>query len=208
NGTTKSLKMSMGKKMLLAKENEALARELYTYMNINGIQYCRRHLMVRCHLCEVDATHTQDGANEDRDNLGLRRGGDPRLNERAERWHEEILTKQFEARIKIDTMNAMYGQGTTEQAEQFQQMKTDSKADEREINDRFLKENEVILKNQGASTCCYWACQTPDGIPDKPLLRRNGTRPSKELEWRLLRLQDLNMRLFDSSTVNPEDQAV
>ena len=36
--------------------------------------------------------------------------------------------------------------------------------EEREINDRFLAECDEIMQKQGASQCCYWACETPNGI--------------------------------------------
>ena len=47
---------------------------------INGCTYCRPHLKISCHLCEVDYGHLNDEADEERARLGLRPVGDPALN--------------------------------------------------------------------------------------------------------------------------------
>lgn len=81
--------MSLGKR-LLAKD-EGVARTMYSFMVINGAQYCRRNLRTHCHLCQVDYRSLNDEIDEERRRLHLRPSGDRKLNEESEKWADLVL---------------------------------------------------------------------------------------------------------------------
>ena len=72
DGTTKSLIMSIGKKKIHSGGPDGLSRLMYQPMTINGISYCRRHLVLSCHLCMVDYNSSIQGVHRERSSLGLR----------------------------------------------------------------------------------------------------------------------------------------
>lgn len=175
DGTYKSLNMSIGKKKLHAKGPEGLAQMMYGTMIINGVQYCRRHLILSCHLCRAEYTPLKHEVDDERERLGLRCGGDPMLNERAEKWGEYIQGKNMQKTLQRDMLIQRYGTNHAQTHPQhWTQLTTEWNAEEREINDRFLPEVDSV-KNQGVTQCCYWACKTPNGLgEEKKLLKCTG----------------------------------
>jgi hypothetical protein len=106
DGSSKSLNMSIGKKKLHASKDTA--RLMYADFVINGVSYCRRHLMIYCHLCKEDKRQLREMADSERKTTGLRMGGDPKLNTRAEKWGELMEDKSFEKTLKADHLRQMY----------------------------------------------------------------------------------------------------
>jgi hypothetical protein len=132
NGSNEALKISIGKKKLHSDRN--LARMTYMHIIINGVQYCRQHLMLRCHICEVDNSFLQEGCDEERQRLGIRGGGDPRLNERAEYWREFIKEKQLELTLKRDLLIMKYGKDhACTYPEHWMNYKREGEVSEREL---------------------------------------------------------------------------
>jgi hypothetical protein len=157
----KSLKMSIGKKKLHAMDKK-LAGSIYHYFNINGAQYCRPHLMVRCHLCEVDTSSIKETVDEERERLGLRESGDPRINQTALEWRDFISEKQLQMQLEGDLIRQMYGEDHLKTDPEKWQTHSDKwDKDERIINDKFLA---IVAKtfDDGTSQCCYWACEHPN----------------------------------------------
>lgn len=182
-GKNKSLKMSIGKKMLHA--DQGMARVFYQSFLLNGVQYCRRHLMISCHLCEVDNSNLRQEVDEERENLGLRPGGDPCLNKKAEKWHNFIAAKQIEAKHEVKLLREKYGENVTQtNPKAWMEFQQSANADERKINDRFLKEVQETM-DAGASQCCYWACKTPNGSSDAK--EGNATSTATTRNTKLLR---------------------
>lgn len=175
DGSYKSLKMSIGKKKIHDKGPEGLSRMMYNTIMINGAQFCRRHLMFRCHLCQEDHTFLKVQGDDERRQLGLRSTGDPRLNERAEKWGDYVQGRQMQFQFQTEALITKYGKNhNVTHPEHWQKQVAEMTADERELNDRFLAENDDIMKNQGTSQCCYWACETPNGRKDQG--GRGGTK--------------------------------
>lgn len=160
--SNKSLKMSIGKKKIHA--DQFLSRELYKMTIINGGQYCRRHLMIFCHVCEVNnQSLVGDGeeANEEREELGLRPVGDPRIHRRAEEWMGFIQGKQLQQTLECDIFRQMNGSDhLTTAPGQWDALMAKCKEDKKEINEKFLAEVDKTFE-EGASECCYWACKKP-----------------------------------------------
>lgn len=155
NGRNKSLKMSLGKKLTADK---AMARMFLNTMVINGAQYCRPHLMIACHICEVDNSHVIDENNDEREELGLREVGDAGLNQRAEYWRDFIANEQVEIRLKQDILRQQHGTDFIRtHPEEWQKFAREASAGERQINDRFLAE---VAKDK-VTQCSYWACSNP-----------------------------------------------
>lgn len=162
DGTSKTFKMSLTK-----SQRDSMATMIYSDFCINGAQYCRRHLMIRCHLCQIEGTRQKEEADEERMRLGLRPAGDPHLDERVERWKNFTMEKLMESRLKLDHIRMMYGENHMDtHPEKYDEYVQGLKAGERVINESFLKENDEIFQKEGASQCCYWNCKTPDGIVD------------------------------------------
>mmetsp|Transcript_27241 Transcript_27241/g.31147 ORF Transcript_27241/g.31147 Transcript_27241/m.31147 type:complete len:344 (+) Transcript_27241:119-1150(+) len=166
DGINKSLKISIGIKKIHSPEMKDFARMLCNAFVINGVQYCRRHLMICCHLCEENNEHLRDEVDDERARLLLRPGGAPSINERADRWQECISEKQLLARLELDHLRLQYGVEAKNHPEfnaKYREFMDEKKLDQREFNDRFLSENDEFLKNEGANQCCYWACKTTNG---------------------------------------------
>merc|ERR1712226_1616842 len=119
----------------------------YIMFTINGVTYCRPHLMISCHLCEVDYSMCQEACDEEREELSLRCGGDPRINEKAEKWRNRVQEELLKAQLQVSA------RGFLPVAEM--------KANERALNEEFLADVAQTFKT-GASQCCYWKCQKPD----------------------------------------------
>ena len=143
-----------GKKKLHASENKEMARMLCTKFIVNGVQYCRPHLMLSCHLCEENNIFLKEEADEERRSLGLRPGGDPRINDLADHWYATIMKEQMEAKRKFGELG--------DRADPFDRMDLmkELKANEKKLNDRFLADVDKAM-SEGASQCCYYACANP-----------------------------------------------
>jgi len=179
DGSYKSLNMSIGKKKLHNGGPEGMARMVYQSMLINGVQYCRRHLGLSCHLCQLEYRHMKEEANDERQRLGLRPAGDPMLNKRGEKWGEYIQGKQMETRFETEMLISKYGKDHAKTHPQhWIKLMSKAKQEECEINDRYLPEVDEV-KKQGATQCCYWACKTPKGLDEHKLLRCKGCRIAK-----------------------------
>mmetsp|Transcript_1522 Transcript_1522/g.3239 ORF Transcript_1522/g.3239 Transcript_1522/m.3239 type:complete len:243 (-) Transcript_1522:291-1019(-) len=175
DGTSKSLKMSIGKKKLQAKGQKGTTRLMYKSMVINGASHCRRHLMIRCHLCEEDSWNLKEEADEERKRLGLREGGDPRLTERAKQWSDYILSNTTQTQMKVQSLIQQYGRDHIKTHPQhWNSFMRECAAEEHQVNDKFLADNDDVMRNKGASQCCYWACKTPAGEDGKNLLKCTG----------------------------------
>lgn len=177
DGSYKSFKMSVGKKKIQANGEGGLTRMFYCDFIINGVHYCHRHIMLKCHLCREDRIYLKQETDEERDFLGLRSGGDPELNERSERWSKLVDDENMKKTLQRDILIQKYGRNHAETHPQYwRQLMTEWKATEREINDKFLAETDDIIQKRGTSQCCYWACKTPAGKDNKPLRRCAGCK--------------------------------
>ena len=134
------------------KSDPMCSRLMFSKFVINGVYYCRPHLLIRCHFCEEDNAGMQDECNEERQKLGLRCGGDARLNQRAEKWGDRVLCGQLEAKMKVEQTQ---GQGIP------LSLRMELKTREKAINEELLADVAEVFK-KGASQCCYWACKNPD----------------------------------------------
>ena len=191
DGSTKSLLMSVGKKRLESGD-KSFQRMMYGAMLINGASYCRRHLMRKCHRCQEDRHYLHEEANEERYDLGLRDAGDRALNERSDRWSDLVDQENMAKTLQRDMLITKYGRNHAQTHPQYWRELTNQwVVREREINDEFLPETRDVLQNKGASQCCYWACATPGGRDNKPLLRCSGCKIVKycckehqSLDWK------------------------
>ncbi len=175
HGTNKSLKISIGKKKLHSDEMKEMATEIYSGFVINGVEYCRRHLMIYCHLCRVNGQTLHEKVDRERIQLHLRNGGDPRINDRAYRWKDYSSEKQLQQQLQRDMLIYKYGKNHAKtHPEHWEKLWKEWDDDQLKINNRFLKENDEFMKNEGASQCCYWGCKTPNGIENKKLLKCTG----------------------------------
>lgn len=154
-GKSVTLKMSIGRKKL--ESDKGLARMMYQVMLVNGAQYCRPHLLTRCHLCEVDHDSLNEEANEERRRLGLRPCGDAALNARAEKWGSLTKSKLMEQILQRDILVQTYGKNHAEtHPEHWQNWAKNASETERAINDELLAEEIEV------SQCAYWACDAPN----------------------------------------------
>lgn len=154
-GKSVTLKMSIGRKAF--DNDKVLSRMLYEGMLVNGAQYCRPHLLTRCHLCEIDYGSINEEADEERRRLGLRPCGDAALNARADKWGTLTSSKVMEVQIQRELLVKTYGRNHLKtHPEQWQNYKKNASESERQINDEFLAEEIEV------SQCCYWACEQPD----------------------------------------------
>jgi hypothetical protein len=164
DGTTKTLIMSIGREKLDGDRD--LARMIYQVLVLNGAQYCRPHLLIRCHLCARDGWSLKDEADEERRNLGLRPSGDKALDQRARKWSNRTKEAILENVLQRDLLIQRYGKNHAQtHPEHWQQLRQDMRTKERAINDEFLQDTPEV------SQCCYWACQQPD---NHKLLRCSG----------------------------------
>lgn len=148
DGTSKSLKMSIGKKTLQAKGKDNMTRLMYTNMFINGVSYCRHHLMICCHLCQANNWHLHEETDEEWRQLGLREGGDPRLAERAEHWSDYILSNIAQEHMKIESLIEQYGRDDARTHPQhWNGLMREWTAEECQVNDRFLADNDDVIRN-------------------------------------------------------------
>lgn len=178
--------MSIGKSKLHA--DPAAARVIYSKVVLNGVQYCRPHYMLYCHICEENKMSMREEVDEERSTLGLRPGGDPRINERAEYWAEFIQDKQLQLRLENDINIQQYGKDYNETVpEIWEEMVRKKVVEEREINDRFLADVQRTF-DEGASECCYWACTSQPKATK--LLRCSGcivakycSKKCQQLDW-------------------------
>ena len=167
DGSHKTLIMSVGKKKLHADgpDNE-LSRMMYGSMTLNGVQYCRRHLVLSCHLCQTEYTPLKEEADSERLRVGLRPAGDPMLNRRSAQWKEFITDKQMEQTLQRELLIQKYGKNHARTHPQhWIELTNKLGKQEKEINDRFLPEVDEI-KKRGASQCCYWRCTSPTGMAE------------------------------------------
>lgn len=157
DGST-TLKMSVGKKVLANKDHQGgLARIMYGVIIINGAQYCRPHLLERCHLCQVDHRTVNEETNEERQRLGLRPCGDHALNERSTKWGNLTTSKILEHKLEVERLVNTYGRDHAQtHPEHWREFMRKAAASEREINDEFLADDPEV------SQCCYWACENPN----------------------------------------------
>ena len=80
-----------------------------------------------------------DDVNNERESLGLRRGGDPMLDERSARWKEEVQGKIMEYTLRRDMLIQKYGTNHARaHPEHWIEHQAEFKADERDINEHFL----------------------------------------------------------------------
>jgi hypothetical protein len=157
----KSLKLSIGKNKIHAGDKN-FARGLYQDFIINGAHYCRPHLMLRCHLCEVDALSIKKKVDEERERLGLRESGDQRINQTALEWKDFISEKQLQLQLESDLIRQKYGKDYYKtDPDKWENFRDKCEEDERMINDKFLA---MVAKTfqDGAAQCCYWACEAPN----------------------------------------------
>jgi MYND finger len=160
DGSTKTLKMSLGRRKI--DDNPDLARMLYNVIILNGGQYCRPHLLIRCHLCESDGWHIKEDADEEREELGLRMSGIESLDERAQKWSDLTQEALLVSQLQEDNMRFRYGENHAVTDPQH--------CREPQINDEFLQDTPKV------SQCCYWACDQPNA---EKLLQCSGCRIAK-----------------------------
>ena len=67
-----------------------LVKMMYEQISINGGTYCRAHLRISCHICEVNFEHLHDSGNDNREELGLRPVGDAELDKMSEALTMEV----------------------------------------------------------------------------------------------------------------------
>ena len=176
DGSSKTLKMSMGKDKL-HNGDPSLARTMYQYFYINGCQYCRPHFLVKCHLCEVDATMNNDEVNDERINLGLKNAGDPRLDDHAQKWNDRVDGRLIMLELEHDM--ALMNHGRDYYVENPLAWKDECDRldrDQRQINDELFQDLQ-ILREQGVQQCCYWACDNE--VEERTLKRCTGCRFAK-----------------------------
>lgn len=156
---------SIRSKMLLERhkdpEPDDLRRELYKTIVINGVEYCRMHLLIRCHFCEVDFRGSRDAVEEERERLGLRQGGDAHVDRFSEKWVNEVEGKTLQMTLEDDVTRLQYGQDYyAKNPHRWNERIKQLSEDERKLNDSLLREL-AELKGKGAGSCCYWACKNP-----------------------------------------------
>jgi len=148
-----SLKKYLSKEGLL-KNDPTLSRMMYSKFAINGVLYCRPHLLLHCHLCEENSSACLDDINSERERLCLRYGGDARLNKRAEEWSDRLMSMQFAAMVKVKSIGIPF---SLRAGMMFGEMKSSESA----VNQEFLADVAQVFKD-GTSQCCYWGCEQPD----------------------------------------------
>lgn len=169
NGKTMTLKGSIGKATL--ESDPDLARMMYSTFILNGCQYCRAHLLIRCHLCATDASSSKAEADDERMRLGLREAGDAGLNERAAKWGDRTRSKLMEQTLERDLLVQQYGKDHYKTHPWlWAEWKQKATRDERAINDEFLEDDPEVTQ------CCYYGCPKPDA---EKLLKCKGCNIAK-----------------------------
>lgn len=162
SGRSKTTRMHL-LKTLKQPGNETLASEMFASILINGAEYCRAHLLSRCHLCEKDyGGYSRECLEEERQELGLLPGGDRRVDRFNEKWGSRVEDAQFLNMLQLDIACMQHGPNHFQENPHLLNGHAQKlKAEERNINDSFFIELKE-LKEQGASQCCYWACDNPN----------------------------------------------
>jgi hypothetical protein len=157
-----SLKLSIGKEKMHA--DPWMSRQMYNNaFYINGAQYCRPHLLFRCHLCEVDCNDLKEEVDEERRQLGLRPSGVENFNQYADKWGFRTKEALLTMTLQDDLARQMNGKDYyTKNPHLWQERRREMDEIERDINVPFLQE-VAEMKEMGATECCYWACTTPNG---------------------------------------------
>jgi hypothetical protein len=156
DGKNQSLKLSMLTK--IHGGDEVLARVILDNFVINGAPYCYPHLQIYCHICEKNFESCHDDVNEERMRLGLRPGGDPVITHRAQEWSTYIQLKQLGMHEEIKLLALQYGGQIPPHI--WSHQNREMNITERDINQEFMQRVTQTLQ-EGASECCYWACQKP-----------------------------------------------
>jgi MYND finger len=118
--------------------------------------------MISCHLCEQSHEFARDECDEEREELGLRPGGDRRLTQHSELWGDEVRRRMMLMRSDMEMVRLEKGVDHYQKHPQEWAAKgAELKADERELNDGFLAAVAEVTA-LGASQCCYWGCDAPD----------------------------------------------
>ena len=158
-GKTVTLKMALGKEKI--ESSQTVARTIYRIVLINGYQYCRPHLMASCHLCSVDNAPYNERVDEERSKLGIRLGGDDKLNSISTRCRQEVLTIFSKRNSELKSLAEKYGNNHAKtNPEAFADFKRNAIREEQEYNGNFLPEVDRLIQ-EGISQCAYWACQNP-----------------------------------------------
>merc|ERR1712179_397790 len=144
---SENIKKTLSNAGVLQNNDPGFLRLIYSKFVINGVIYCRPHLMLSCHLCQEDNSCSRDDCDEEREKLSLRPGGDPRINEKAEQWGNRVLVEIMKARMQVSESG-------------FIPVK-ELRSNERALNEEFLADVAHTFKT-GASQCCYWDCKEPD----------------------------------------------
>jgi hypothetical protein len=148
---------------MLTKDKE-LQKLLASQFTINGCLYCRSHLKASCHICEVDFESSNDDADAERRELGLRPVGDPALNAASDAFAQEVLGKRLEAQLTMEGLQQRAGGDAEMQQRGFGGITQEMGDKESELNQRFLT-------LPACSQCAYWKCKTPAPAANDPLLK-------------------------------------
>ena len=133
--------------------------ELYRTVSINGVEYCRAHLLLRCHLCELDFHDTQEAVEMEREDLELQPGGDARVDDFSAKWESKMEEYAFLLSLQRDMAGIQYGpRDLVEAAQEMTEQMKHRAVNERSLNDEFFADLKE-LRTKGASKCCYWACE-------------------------------------------------
>jgi len=141
--------------------NEKLAMDLYHSVLVNGVEYCRTHLLLRCHLCQLDFRSLREEVEMEREELDLRPGGDSRLDHFSDKWESKVEEPSLLRALQGDIACIQYGpRDLVEEAQKMNEYINNLPQDDRAMNAEFMRELKE-LKSKGVSECAYWACENP-----------------------------------------------